>query len=216
MSAHGVDERDVRLVDADAPLSDAALGEHRSEDVLHEAVDELGLLHDRDGVRLSDPRHAKGRLVDFAARCEQHRIGARHQECAVERRRLAGDELSPEAGEVADVLVLPQQEEVDVRVGERPVGVGHPSGSEGRHVVAVLPVDCEGTLGVPAHSVSSRDSCSACQTRWGVSGMSRCLTPWRDSTSITALWIAGVEPRVPDSPMPLAPIGLYEVRVVER
>ena len=35
-----------------------------------------------------------------------------------------------------------------------------------------------------------------------------CLTPRCETASITALWIAGVDPMVPDSPMPLAPIGL--------
>ena len=45
-------------------------------------------------------------------------------------------------------------------------------------------------------------------TRSAVHGMSMCVTPrWR-TASITALWIAGVDPIVPDSPMPLAPSGL--------
>ena len=49
---------------------------------------------------------------------------------------------------------------------------------------------------------------SACQTRSGRSGMSRCRTPNVLSASTTALTIAGVAPMVAASPMPLAPIGL--------
>ena len=43
--------------------------------------------------------------------------------------------------------------------------------------------------------------------------MSTWSTPrWR-TASTTALWMAGVEPIVPDSPMPLAPIGLRGLSV---
>ncbi len=48
----------------------------------------------------------------------------------------------------------------------------------------------------------------AAHTVWAVSGMSMWRTPRWDTASITALWMAGVEPMVPDSPMPLAPSGL--------
>src|SRR2546425_1247730 len=53
----------------------------------------------------------------------------------------------------------------------------------------------------------------ACQMRAGRSGMLRCPTPTRRSASTTALTIAGVEPIVAASPMPLAPIGLWGVGV---
>ena len=51
------------------------------------------------------------------------------------------------------------------------------------------------------------------QTRSAVQGMSMCVTPRWLSASTTALWIAGVEPIVPDSPMPLAPSGLRGLSV---
>ena len=53
----------------------------------------------------------------------------------------------------------------------------------------------------------------ACHTRSAVHGMSMCLTPRWDTASTTALWMAGVEPMVPDSPMPLAPSGLRGLSV---
>ncbi len=43
--------------------------------------------------------------------------------------------------------------------------------------------------------------------------MSKCRTPRCETASTTALWTAGVAPIVPASPMPLAPIELYEVGV---
>src|SRR5215213_8712038 len=51
-------------------------------------------------------------------------------------------------------------------------------------------------------------SCIARQTRSGVYGMSRCCTPKWESASTTAFATAGVEPIVPASPAPLAPMGL--------
>ena len=48
----------------------------------------------------------------------------------------------------------------------------------------------------------------AAHTRSGVHGMSMCRTPRCASASTTALCTAGVEPIVPDSPMPFAPSGL--------
>ena len=53
----------------------------------------------------------------------------------------------------------------------------------------------------------------ACQTRSAVAGMSMWRTPRCDSASTTADCTAGVEPIVPDSPMPLAPSGLTSVGV---
>ena len=50
-------------------------------------------------------------------------------------------------------------------------------------------------------------------TRSAVNGMSRWRTPRCDSASTTAFCTAGVEPMVPDSPMPLAPSGLRGVGV---
>jgi hypothetical protein len=51
------------------------------------------------------------------------------------------------------------------------------------------------------------------QTRSAVQDMSMCVTPrWR-TASTTAFWIAGVEPMVPDSPMPFAPRGLRGLSV---
>ena len=47
----------------------------------------------------------------------------------------------------------------------------------------------------------------------GVTGMSRWRTPRWASASMTALWTAGVDPIVPDSPMPLAPSALSGVGV---
>ena len=43
--------------------------------------------------------------------------------------------------------------------------------------------------------------------------MSMCVTPRCDTASTTAFWIAGVEPIVPDSPMPFAPSGLRGLSV---
>ena len=51
------------------------------------------------------------------------------------------------------------------------------------------------------------------QTFSGVIGMSRCVTPQGESASITAFAVAGVEPMVAASPMPLAPSGLIGVVV---
>ena len=53
----------------------------------------------------------------------------------------------------------------------------------------------------------------AAHTRCGVAGMSRWRMPRCDSASHTALCTAGVEPIVPDSPMPFAPSGLRDVGV---
>ena len=50
-------------------------------------------------------------------------------------------------------------------------------------------------------------------TRSDVQGMSTWVTPRWLSASTTALWIAGVDPIVPDSPMPLAPSGLRGLSV---
>ena len=49
---------------------------------------------------------------------------------------------------------------------------------------------------------------TACQTHWGVAGMSMCRTPRWATASMTAFCTAGVAPIVPASPMPLAPRGL--------
>ena len=53
----------------------------------------------------------------------------------------------------------------------------------------------------------------AAQTRSDVHGMSMWVTPRWETASTTAFWIAGVEPIVPDSPMPLAPSGLRGLSV---
>ena len=52
----------------------------------------------------------------------------------------------------------------------------------------------------------------ASQTREGVNGMSACLIPKGLSASTTALTMAGGEPTVADSPIPLAPIGMVRRR----
>src|SRR5437763_8077152 len=54
----------------------------------------------------------------------------------------------------------------------------------------------------------AREVCIACQMRWFVAGMSRCLTPSGASAFRTALTTAGKAPTVPASPAPLAPNGL--------
>jgi hypothetical protein len=43
--------------------------------------------------------------------------------------------------------------------------------------------------------------------------MSMCLIPRWDTASMTAFWMAGVEPIVPASPMPFAPSGFRSVGV---
>ena len=43
--------------------------------------------------------------------------------------------------------------------------------------------------------------------------MSMWVIPRCDTASITAFWMAGVEPIVPDSPMPFAPSGLRGLSV---
>ena len=53
----------------------------------------------------------------------------------------------------------------------------------------------------------------ACHTRSLVAGMSMCFTPRCFTASITADCTAGVEPIVPDSPMPYAPSGFTNVGV---
>ena len=51
------------------------------------------------------------------------------------------------------------------------------------------------------------------QTRSGVRGMSMWVTPRCETASTTAFWTAGVDPTVPDSPIPLTPNGFSEVGV---
>ena len=48
-------------------------------------------------------------------------------------------------------------------------------------------------------------------TRSAVAGMSMWRTPRCETASTTADWTAGVDPIVPDSPMPLEPSGLIGV-----
>src|SRR5262245_57996565 len=60
---------------------------------------------------------------------------------------------------------------------------------------------------VTARSVRSRRPWIADHTFAGVSGISACRTPNGASASITEFTIAGGEPTVADSPIPLAPIG---------
>ena len=67
-------------------------------------------------------------------------------------------------------------------------------------------------LGVVVSLSACADSIAA-QTRSGVHGMSMCRTPRCETASMTAFWIAGVEPIVAASPMPLAPSGLIGVGV---
>ena len=68
-------------------------------------------------------------------------------------------------------------------------------------------------LGAGAHGVTLAAPSRARQTRCGVSGMSRCVTPRAASASIAAFTTAGDEPIDPDSPIPLAPSGLVGDRV---
>ena len=53
-----------------------------------------------------------------------------------------------------------------------------------------------------------RPLCSALQTRSGVAGRSRCVTPRSASASRIALIPAGSDPATPDSPAPFTPSGL--------
>ena len=55
----------------------------------------------------------------------------------------------------------------------------------------------------------------AVHTFWGEAGMSRWRMPRWDRASTTAFCTAGVEPTVPDSPMPLAPSGFSGVGVTD-
>ena len=109
MAAYCVDERDVGRVHPQLAAVQPSVTEDWSEDVLHEAVDQFGLLHDGDGVGLADPRHAQSGFVDLTARAQQHRITIGLEQRTVQRSRLAGNELGSQRGEVSDVLVLPDQ-----------------------------------------------------------------------------------------------------------
>ena len=78
-----------------------------------------------------------------------------------------------------------------------------------------------GPLAVPPDRGSPQrragaQSCIARQTFSGVSGVSRCSTPYGWSASITALTTAGVEPMVAASPIPFTPRGLTGVGVTVR
>ena len=78
--------------------------------------------------------------------------------------------------------------------------------------------DADASTRVSAHlSVrtmrSQRADWMAAHTRSAVQGMSMWVTPRCDTASTTAFWIAGVDPIVPDSPMPLAPSGLRGLSV---
>ncbi len=80
--------------------------------------------------------------------------------------------------------------------------------------------DLENTAGGSRHgsgSVPALASRIAAHTRSGVHGMSMWRTPRWARASMTAFWMAGVEPIVDASPIPLAPSGLSGVGVsVER
>src|SRR5216683_2883763 len=82
---------------------------------------------------------------------------------------------------------------------------------------ALLPVVDHGGLvihrGTLRQATGGRPFASriACQTRSGVTGMSRCRTPSGASALLTAFRSAGSAPTVPASPTPLAPSGLTRV-----
>ncbi len=65
----------------------------------------------------------------------------------------------------------------------------------------------------PSTIVSAGASWIARHTRSGVRGMSMWRTPRWATASTTAFCTAGVDPIVPDSPIPLAPRGLRGVGV---
>src|SRR5688572_14708900 len=83
-----------------------------------------------------------------------------------------------------------------------------------RHDLGVPGLLRERQRGLRIHHVFPvRARARAAQTRSPLSGMSRWRTPKDFSASTTALTMAGVEPMVAASPMPLAPIGLNGVGV---
>ena len=96
-------------------------------------------------------------------------------------------------------------------VGNRAVGQqSHKRGIRGRGPQVVAVVAEYGFADEDAHQLLEL---IARHTRSAVNGMSRWRTPRCDSASTTAFCTAGVEPMVPDSPMPLAPSGLRGVGV---
>ena len=117
--------------------------------VAHEPIDELALLHDRHGMDGREPGHAERALSTSPPEHSSTGSSDAPDEHAVQRRRLAGDELGPQRGEVADALVLPEDERVDAR---RPtMRLARPLdalAAQRREVDALLPVDREAALRV--------------------------------------------------------------------
>ncbi len=149
---HGLDEGEVGLVHAEPPRGEPSLLEDAAEDLLDEPVDQFALLHDGDGVHLADPRHPEAGLVHLAARAEEDRFLAGEEQGAVERGGLTCDELGTQRCQVADVLVLPDEETIHPRGSQRFLGPLHPVAPQPRDIESVLPVDPERPTGITAHS----------------------------------------------------------------
>src|SRR5205807_1048794 len=87
-----------------------------------------------DRVELPDPGHGGLGPIPVAPRHKQRRPAITGQQRAVQHPRLPGDHLGPEARQVADVLFLPDQHGIEVRLGHRAPGPGEPGRAEGAHV----------------------------------------------------------------------------------
>ena len=82
--------------------------------LLDGAANEPARLHDRHRVDLLDPRHHDPAPAATSPP-DASRIGgsSTDQQAAVQQRRLAGDQLRAKARQVADVLVLPDEQRVE-------------------------------------------------------------------------------------------------------
>src|SRR5216683_1798337 len=94
------------------------------------------------------------------------------------------------------------------------VDIGHPLGP----AATVRPgpggsVSREGPPTYQAPGDAPAAPCMARQIRSGVAGVSRWRTPRWARASTTALYTAGMDPMVPDSPTPFAPSALAKVGV---
>ena len=89
--------------------------EKRCDRLLDRSAHEPSLLHDRNGVRLLDPRHDDAHPLDLAAGRQQDWRLVGDEQATVEERGLARDELRAQARQVTDVLVLPEEQGVKAR-----------------------------------------------------------------------------------------------------
>ncbi len=166
-----MDQDDAGLVEAHPCCGQPVRAQHRGEHLAHAAPDELALLDDGDRVGLGDPRHQPVHPVALAARAEQDRAAPLDQERAVERRGLPGDELGPQVGEVANVLVLPDQQRVEAGRIALGLGSADAGAAEFPTVGPGLVADVELSLGETAHDICLR---SSIVTEAGQSGLA-CL-----------------------------------------